>query len=96
MMNNGYKSRTDNDKVVLIDGPLLTEDASFLEDIIHKSKDKKYLNAVQFGSVGGHFGIPTNDASAPTNTLLPGGGIIRKRYDVAEIKKRCRFLKKCG
>ena len=85
-----------NGKIVLVDDPLLAEDCEFLEQIIKKSEGKRYLNAVQYCSIGGNFGVPTDDASQPVNTYLPGGVIIRKRYSVSEIVERYNALKNSG
>ena len=80
-------------RIVLIDDPLMTKDINLLEEILSKTNGKQYLNAVQFGSLGGNYGIFSDSNKEPLNEYLPGGIVIRKRYDVNEIRKRYNKLK---
>ncbi|NQU78356.1 hypothetical protein HQ545_01165 [Candidatus Woesearchaeota archaeon] len=82
-----------NVRIVLIDDPLTTNNEAFLEDILSKANGCKYLDAVQFGSLGGNYGIPTDSDKEPLNKHLAGGMVIRARYEFEEIRERYRELK---
>ena len=58
------------EKLVLIDNPLTTKNRKFLEDILDTMNGYKYLNAVQYGSFGGNFGIPSNSKKEPIGKYL--------------------------
>lgn len=80
-------------RIILTEDPLFTKNINLLEKILMSNKGRKYLIAIQFGSLGGNYGIFTNSDSEPINEYLPGGVIIRQRYSIKRIKQRYNFLK---
>jgi hypothetical protein len=80
-------------KIILVDDPLTTNNVPFLEELLSKVNGNKYLNAVQFGSLGGNYGIPSNSDEEPLNEYLAGGRVIRARYDVEKIRERYQQLR---
>ena len=82
----------ENKKIILTEDPLTTNNVDFLEEILSKSDGRRYLNAVQLGSLGGNFGEFSDSDSEPINEYLPGGKVIRARYSVDDIRERYNQL----
>jgi len=90
---NGKNQTNKNGRIILTEDPLTTEDINLLEEILSKVNGRQYLNAVQFGSLGGNYGIPSDSDKEPLNEYLPGGVVIRMRYNINEIRERYNKLK---
>lgn len=78
--------------VYLSEDPCSTNKKAFLEEVLEACKGYRYLNAIQSGSIGVSLGVPTNTCDK-IGHFLPGGIIIRARYDVETIRRRYHSLR---
>ncbi len=89
MKNVDYATRG---RIFLIDDPLSTENRPYLEKILSVCLGFKFLEAVLSFSVGGPYGVPSNN-NGPLGRPLPGGKFILSRYRIEDIKRRYDELK---